>query len=304
VDSIRPQHPQAYRYTFFLASRNAPIMAAVRRQFENQQSFWINRKPGLNRLLNGFGPQPPALEGSTEADWSRIAPAMVDTRGIDRVPSADWPFLYLREPVIPALNIRSMALIAVLSLAILYALSPVRRMRPNWQMFFLGAAFMLLETKAVVHMALLFGSTWIVNSIVFFAILLMILASNVFVLAVKPKRLWPHYGFLAAALTVNIVVPMSRFLALPGWQKVAISCAVIFVPIFFAGIIFGTLFRDSSHPDVNFGSNIAGTTMGGLSESLSLMIGFNHVLLVALIFYLLSAVLRRQVSVSTVLTGA
>ena len=42
-------------------------------------------------------------------------------------------------------------------------------------MFFLGAGFMLLETKGVVHMALLFGSTWYVNSIVFFAILVMIL---------------------------------------------------------------------------------------------------------------------------------
>ena len=38
-------------------------------------------------------------------------------------------------------------------------------------MFFLGAGFMLLETKSVVHMTLLFGSTWLVNSIVFFAIL-------------------------------------------------------------------------------------------------------------------------------------
>ena len=54
-------------------------------------------------------------------------------------------------------------------------------------MFFLGAGFMLLETKGVVHMALLFGSTWVVNSIVFFAILVMILLSNLYVLA-RPAR--------------------------------------------------------------------------------------------------------------------
>ena len=34
-------------------------------------------------------------------------------------------------------------------------------------MFFLGAAFMQLETRAVVQLALLFGSTWAVNSLVF-----------------------------------------------------------------------------------------------------------------------------------------
>ena len=304
VASIHPEDPQPFRFTLFLASRNAPIVAAMRRKFDERQPFWINKKPGLNWLLNGFGPQPPALEGATVADWNRIAPAIVDTRGIDRVPTDDWPFLYLHEPVIPALNIRSMALIAVLALAILYVLCPVQRVRPNGQMFFLGAGFMLLETKAVVHMALLFGSTWLVNSVVFFAILLMILASNVFVLAVKPKKLWPHYVFLAAALIANIVVPMSKYLALPGWQKVAVSCAVIFVPIFFAGIVFGTLFRDSSQPDVDFGSNIAGAIVGGLSESLSLMIGFNYVLAIALIFYLLSAMPGRSVSLPRLVTGA
>ena len=53
-------------------------------------------------------------------------------------------------------------------------------------MFFLGAGFMLIETKAVVQMALLFGSTWIVNSIVFCAVLSMILVANLFVLVVRP----------------------------------------------------------------------------------------------------------------------
>ena len=119
-------------------------------------------------------------------------------------------------------------------------------------MFFLGAGFMLFETKSVVHMALLFGSTWVVNSVVFFAILVMILASNLYVLGLKPKNLWPYYVLLVASLVVNIVVPMSKFLALPGWQKVGVSCTVVFVPIFFAGIVFGTLFRDSAQPDIDF----------------------------------------------------
>ncbi len=78
-------------------------------------------------------------------------------------------------------------------------------------MFFLGAGFMLLETKGVVHMALLFGSTWIVNSIVFFAILVMVLLSNLFVLAPGPGRLWPYYALLIASLLVNALVPMDVF---------------------------------------------------------------------------------------------
>ena len=158
-------------------------------------------------------------------------------------------------------------------------------------MFFLGAGFMLLETKGVVHMALLFGATWMVNSIVFFAILTMILLSNFYVLAVKPRRLWPYYVLLLAALLVNSVIPMDDFLALPGISKVITSCAVVFLPVFFAGVIFATAFRSSTQPDVDFGSNIAGIVLGGLSEYLSLIVGFNHLLWIAIGYYVLSALL-------------
>ena len=93
----------------------------------------------------------------------------------------------------------------------------MRRARPSGRMFFLGAGFMLLETKGVVHMALLFGATWMVNSIVFFAILTMILLSNLYVLAVRPRRLWPYY--VAAAWPRSSSTASSRwsdFLRLPG----------------------------------------------------------------------------------------
>ena len=43
-------------------------------------------------------------------------------------------------------------------------------------MFLLGAAFLLLETRAVTQLSLLFGSTWIVNTSVFGGILAMVLA--------------------------------------------------------------------------------------------------------------------------------
>jgi len=128
-----------------------------------------------------------------------------------------------------------MIFLAVVALAILWFFSPVKVVHPNWQMFFLGAGFMLLETKGVVHLALLFGSTWIVNSIVFFAILVLILASNVYVRLVHPKTLWLYYALLVAALAVNVAVPMSTFLSLPGWQKVLVSCTVVFGPYLLRG---------------------------------------------------------------------
>jgi len=150
----------------------------------------------------------------------------------------------------------------------------------------------------------LFGSTWYVNSIVFFAILVMILFSNLYVLAMKQRRLWPFYALLVAALLVNAYVPMNAFLSLPGVARVVASCAVVFVPIFFAGVIFAAAFRDSLQPDIDFGSNIAGVILGGLCENLSLVLGFNHLILVAVAFYVLSSFLGPRSVVPTPATSA
>ena len=299
VASIRPADQEFGRLNMILSGSNAPSLTAIHQRFEQLQSFWVNKRPALNASFNGFGAQSPAIAGLATSDWNRIAPSSVDTTGVKQLPSDDWPFLYLREKMVPALNLRSMAMIAGLSLGMIYMFSPVRSVRVNWRMFFLGAGFMLLETKSVVHIALLFGSTWIVNSVVFFAILVMILASNLYVLVFKPIKLWPYYVFLVASLAINIVVPMSKFLGLPGWEKVFASCTVVFVPIFFAGIVFGTLFRDSSQPDVDFGSNIAGAVLGGLCESLSLVFGFNRLLVIAVVCYLLSIIPNRTLPALT-----
>jgi hypothetical protein len=58
--------------------------------------------------------------------------------------------------------------------------------------------------------------------------------------------------------------------------------------MFFAGVIFARSFRDEADPDQAFGSNIAGSVIGGLSESFSTLLGFQHLLLLAICFYVLS----------------
>ncbi len=127
--------------------------------------------------------------------------------------------LYLREPRIPGVSLRGgaiMAIIAALLLApfIKRSTAVIAKDPPGLlvQMFFLGAGFMLVETKAVVHMALLFGGTWIVNSVVIFAVLMMILAANLFVAVVQPVRLAPYYAALLLSLIVSALVPMDTFL--------------------------------------------------------------------------------------------
>jgi spermidine synthase len=296
-EKISSTDNQAHKFNYLLVGASAAsAVEAIGQTFEERKSFWVNKVPRLNEPINAYGPQPPT-GSDADADkesWQKIAPAAVDTASITLLPTDDWPSLYLREAAIPSLNIRAMVMVAVISLAILLLLAPVRTAHPNGRMFFLGAGFMLLETKGVVHMSLLFGSTWVVNSIVFFAILVMILLSNLYVLLARPRRMWPHYALLLAFLLVNAYVPMDSFLSLPAASRVIVSCAIVFLPIFFAGVIFAAAFRDSRQPDVDFGSNIAGVILGGLSEYFSLILGFKHLLIVAIAFYMLSAILGPQ----------
>jgi hypothetical protein len=84
-------------------------------------------------------------------------------------------------------------------------------------------------------------------------------------------------------------------------MKVLLSCFVVFAPDFFAGVIFTTVFGASHRPDVDFGSSIGGVILGGLSENLSLVVGFNNLLLVAIAYDVLWAFLapRAQVGRAT-----
>ncbi len=295
-ERITSEDPLGLSVTLVLAGdpETSPL-PAIEKALKQRTAFWIYYEPKTNIHLNGYGPKPPDLPADMVSAWLKISPAEIDTTGIGPTPTDDWPFLYLRSPDIPNFpDLHGMALVAGLSLGLLWLFTPRGAGRPSGRMFFLGAGFMLLETKSVVHMALLFGSTWKVNSIVFSAILLMALASNLYVMAVRPKRLWPYYALLAAALLINIAVPMSTFLALPGQARIVISCLVAFLPIAFAGVIFATTFRDSQHPDRDFGSNVGGAILGGLTENVSSVLGFNLLLVVALGFYALSAALRPR----------
>jgi len=300
--SISKPGEEAHR-TFLLVGTDSARLEAIRKKFEQDKNYWINWHPEESEAHNGYSVDPP----EKGPQWLKISPAKVDTTGIkeSEIPTDDWPQLYLKERMIPwrptgqgmaTIGVLSIVLLLIFGGPVMFRRDPATGTRaiPSAQMFFLGAGFMLLETKGVVHMALLFGSTWIVNSVVFFAILCMILIANMFVLAVRPRNLLPYYALLVVALLANALVPMDWYLSLAPNVRTIVSCAVVFVPVFFAGVIFASVFRDSKNPDIDFGSNVAGIILGGLSEQLSLMIGFNYLLLVAIGYYVLSLLLQRR----------
>jgi hypothetical protein len=267
-------------------------LSRVLEAFAANESFWLASVPSVGAGINAFAKVSPKVAGFT-GTWAEVRPVQLETAGAGRLPTDEWPFLYLRAPVVPALNLRFIVIVACISLAILLAFAPVRTIKPSGTMFFLGAGFMLLETKGVVHMALLFGSTWVVSSVVFAAVLLMILLANWYVATLHPRTVWRYYLILGAALLLNAAIPMSTFLQLSGPLRAIASCTVVFAPVFFAGVIFAMTFRDCERPDISLGSNVAGVILGGLAENLSVVVGFDKLLLVALAFYALTALFGR-----------
>jgi hypothetical protein len=127
-----------------------------------------------------------------------------------------------------------------------------------------------------------------VNSLVFFTVLTMVLLANLYVLKVPAIHGVWHYAGLLVFLAVSVMVPLDVFLGGGIVWRYVVPCVLALGPMFFAGVIFARSFRDSSNPDHAFGSNIAGSVVGGLSEPLSMLVGFRYLLLLAMVYYALS----------------
>lgn len=309
---VEPEENTAGDFTVVFSGNTGNL----RQAFNQQPEYFLrnDQAPSPNSP-NGFQ-QPGSderarFEQLSAADqqkspWQKFGMATVVQPGGALPPATDdWPFFYMRKPMMPALSLRGIAIMAGLALLLIFLFVPRRqstdasgdrgsegarsRRSLNLQIFFLGAGFMLIETKAVVTMALLFGSTWVVNSVVFFAVLVMILIANLWTLKTNVSRLWPYYIGLFVTLALNTIIPLDFFLGMNRSLQVMGSCLLVFAPVLFAGVIFAASFRRTAEPDRAFGFNIAGAMLGGLAENTSMLLGFQYVVLVAILFYALSA---------------
>lgn len=207
----------------------------------------------------------------------------------------DYPFLYLRARGVPSIYLGALALIALASLGLVrWALGPLHTMRPYADLFLMGAAFLLLETKSVVQFALLFGTTWFVNALVFAGILLSVLAAIEVTRRRPSGMLGPLYAALGGALALAFALPLERLLVLPVVLRFALAVAIAFAPIFFANLIFAERFKDVSSSTVAFGANLLGAMTGGLLEYMSLTTGYRALLVVAGLLYLGAFSLERR----------
>jgi hypothetical protein len=214
--------------------------------------------------------------------------------GTDKPPATDdWPFIYLPRKSFPMIYLRGLVVILAISLAgILWVAPPSTLRRFDWHMFFLGVAFALLEVKALITFALLFGSTWNVNSLVFFAILTSVLIAVLLNARITFRRIWIFYLLLFGMLVLNLVVRPEALLFQNAIARYVIASCLIFAPVFLANVIFSNSFRDMELADVAFASNLLGIMVGGMLEYFSMLVGYHLLLVAVIVFYFLAMVLR------------
>ena len=198
----------------------------------------------------------------------------------------DHPYPYLHTRSLPSIYVVSLGLVLLLSAFAVRGVSgPLRNMRPFADLFLMGVAFLLLETKNVVQFALLFGTTWFVNALVFAGVLLSVLLAvwvSKRVSFRKPVRL---YAVLAASLVVAFFLPPSWLLELAVVPRFFVASAVAFAPIFTANLVFTQRFKATSDSTAAFGANLIGSMVGGVLEYTALITGYRFLLILVAVLY-------------------
>ncbi|MDR1710459.1 MAG: spermidine synthase [Propionibacteriaceae bacterium] len=216
----------------------------------------------------------------------------------------DRPFLYLEQQSIPVLYLVTLGLVLLVSaLAVRAAGGPYRRMRPYADLFLLGVGFLLMETKSVTGFALLFGTTWLVNAIVFAGVLVAVLAAVVITQRFKTPPIPVMYGMLLGGLALAWLVPNAWLLSLPVPARAVVAVVVNFLPIFAANVVFAKRFAETDDSTSAFGANLLGAVVGGCLEYLCLVVGYQGLLVVAGLLYLGAFWLLPREQQSPVLGG-
>ncbi|MEU1721509.1 spermidine synthase [Nonomuraea sp. NPDC005692] len=238
-------------------------------------------------VVSTAGQQAVITAGLTAADQRCASQWPGAAAGTPAPADDDRPFLYLKDRTIPPIYIITLGLILIVSLlAVRVVAGPYGRMKPYSDLFLLGVAFLLLETKSVTGFALLFGTTWVVNAIVFAGVLVAVLAAVEVTRRFRTPPLPVMYAVLLAGLLLAWLVPNAWLLSLPVPLRAVAAVTVAFLPIFAANVVFAKRFSDTADATTSFGANLLGAMVGGCLEYLALVIGYKGLLIVAALLYL------------------
>jgi hypothetical protein len=90
-----------------------------------------------------------------------------------------------------------------------------------------------------------------------------------------------------------LLVPRSAILELTFASRLLWTMLVVPLPVFFAGLIFSTTFREAAVPSAAIGANLIGAMVGGFCEYLAMAVGSHRLALLVIAAYLGSLLTMR-----------
>ena len=143
-----------------------------------------------------------------------------------------------------------------------------------------------MESSAIVRLALIFGSTWVVNAVVFSSVLLTIFLANFMVFKKRAPSIRVAWVGLSLFILLNYFLPIPVLFEVGITLRVILCGLLIGIPVFFAGVCFSSLFEKEPVTGYPLGINLIGAMAGGMIEYTSMLGGMRIVWLIILIIYL------------------
>jgi spermine/spermidine synthase len=263
-----------------LPGAGAPVAVLTGYDTDKTYTFMV-RKGGAVALPTAFMAAHDLVERTSE--FAKGWPEKLD------IPTDDWPFFYMDARMYPTSYVISLLLVLALAALLVRKLLPDQRWnRSLMPFFFLGAGFMLVETKAITELGLLFGNTWHAIGIAIIGILTMAFFGNLLVAYRGFRSATISYVLLLATIAAGYAVAAGGGVTQADLPAKLTLVALLTGPLLFSGIVFSTLLKKVEDLPSALAYNLLGAMLGGLLEYNSMEFGFAFLYLLAFALYALA----------------
>jgi len=260
-----------------LPGAGAPVAILTGYDSNNTTTFMVSKSAPV-RLPYAY------MRGHGLSDVTRSYSA-TSAKALD-LPSDDWPFFYLEKKMYPRTYLILLALVLGTAFFLVRGLLPSRHFEPSaLSFFFLGGGFMLVETKAITELGLVFGNTWQVVGITIVSVLVMAYFANLFAARLNRRILTPAFIGLSAVLMAGYYVASHGSIPAISFPEKLMLVALLASPLFFSGLAFSTLLKAAPNVSTAMAYNLMGAMLGGILEYNSMRFGFSFLYLIGLLLY-------------------
>lgn len=218
-------------------------------------------------------------------DFSEVGVELSDPEIGADISSDDWPYFYMPRKVYPLSYLWLWVPLLLISVALFRPALKRRNMNFDWCAFFLGASFMLIETKAFTELALVWGSTFAVTTFVLLFVLVLGIISNEIVLRKVKISNGVSFGLLFISLIAGYGLTFLSLAGIPLWAEGAVRGVIITLPLLFAGICFSSRLERGKDVSGTMAANLLGAIFGGILEYTSMVSGFRFLYVIAFVIY-------------------